>query len=146
MPLELGGGRRERRRRGGPRTPLPLVPLIAVCAGVGIAYVSQTAHGTQTTYQAAGLTAERDALRRENDQLADELGRQRSAERIVSAAQRLGMRPAGQWLYVASPPVPVIAPPRQLTGQSTPDNGSAMGRLISALRGSFTSRDGRPSP
>ncbi|HEY6782773.1 MAG TPA: hypothetical protein VI296_06020, partial [Candidatus Dormibacteraeota bacterium] len=44
--------RRLRIRRGGPRTPLPLLPVIAVAAGIGIAYVNQTAHVTTDTYQA----------------------------------------------------------------------------------------------
>lgn len=147
VPLELGGGRRERRRRGGPRTPLPLLPLIAICAGVGVAYVSQTAHGTQTTYQAAALTAQRDALRKEDDQLVNELGRLRSAERVVSAAQRLGMRPAGQFAYVAAAPAPVIPPPHQPTASANgSDSGNAVGRLVAALRGTSASRDGRESP
>jgi len=118
-----------------------------MCAGVGIAYVSQTAHGTQTTYQAAGLTAERDSLRKENEQLVNELGRLRSAERVVTAAQRLGMRPAGQWMYVASAPASVVPPPRQLTGAGTgPDGGNAAARLVAALRGISTSPDGRSAP
>ena len=37
---------RVRTRRGGPRAPLPLLPLIGLCAGIGIAYVAQTAHIT----------------------------------------------------------------------------------------------------
>ena len=49
--------RRLRIRRGGPRTPLPLLPVIAVAAGIGIAYVNQTAHVTTATYQATKLLA-----------------------------------------------------------------------------------------
>ena len=37
VPLDESPARRTRLRRGGPRTPLPLLPLIAALAGVGVA-------------------------------------------------------------------------------------------------------------
>src|SRR5690242_16611589 len=101
VPMEAQQPRRSRLRRGGPRTPLPLLPLIALAAGVGIAYVNQTAHATSATYQLAKLSSQHDQLRIEDEQLSDELARLQSSERIVSAAQQFGMRPAGQWVYVA---------------------------------------------
>jgi cell division protein FtsL len=122
------------------------LPLIAACAGIGIAYVSQTAHGTQATYQATGLTVERDALRHESAQLDDELGRLRSAERIVAAAQQLGMRPAGQWVYASAAPVPVIPAPEQLAAKSSADGVGAVSRVIASFRGTFTSRDPESTP
>lgn len=143
LPLSPGGGRRERRRRGGPRTPLPLVPLIAIGAGVGVAYVSQTAHATQATYQATSLSAERDALRNESDHLANELGRLRSAERIVAAAQGLGMRPAGQWVYVASSPAPVVPSPQPQMASHHVELAGGVGRVIAAFSGSFGPADTR---
>jgi cell division protein FtsL len=131
LPIEASG-RRSRLRRGGPRTPLPLLPLIAVGAGIGIAYVSQTAHATQSTYRAANLTAQQQHLNTEYVQLSDELARLQSSERIVAAAQHLGMRPASSWAYIASHPVQVLpSVPPQLTAMS----GDALQELVAALSG-----------
>lgn len=111
-----GTGRRPRLRRGGPRTPLPLLPLIAAAAGIGVAYVSQSAHTTAATYAASSLAAQQQQLSAQSQQLGDELARLESSERIVAAAQRLGMRPADRWAYVASSDVVVLpaAPSQQL--------------------------------
>ena len=114
VPMDDAPPRRTRLRRGGPRTPLPLLPLIAVLAGVGLAYVSQSAHSTQATYQATSLEAQNQALRSQDQQLADDLGRLESSERIVAAAQKLGMRPAGRWSYVNVPLTPVVSVPPPL--------------------------------
>ena len=62
LPVDVPA-RYARLRRGGPRTPLPLVPLIAIGAGIGIAYVSQSAHATQATYQASNLASQQQQLR-----------------------------------------------------------------------------------
>ena len=116
FPLDVPE-RRMRLRRGGPRTPLPLLPVIAVAAGIGIAYVSQIAHATKTTYQATSLAAQQQHLRSDETQLQSELSRLESAERIVSAAQGLGMRPADRWGYTTAQPVQLVQPPQgtQLT-------------------------------
>ncbi|MFN2582612.1 MAG: hypothetical protein ABR498_07720 [Candidatus Dormibacteria bacterium] len=108
LPMEAARPRRPRLRRGGPRTPLPLLPLIAVAAGVGVAYVSQSAHTTAATYAASNLAAQRQQLDAQSRQLGDELARLESSERIVSAAQRLGMRPPTSWTYVSGHPVQVL--------------------------------------
>ena len=97
LPVDVPA-RYARLRRGGPRTPLPLVPLIAIGAGIGIAYVSQSAHATQATYQASNLASQQQQLRGQAGQLNDELARLESSERIVSAAQQLGMRDAAKLL------------------------------------------------
>lgn len=125
--------RRGRLRRGGPRTPLPLLPLIAVGAGIGIAYVSQTAHATQSTYRATTLAAQQQVLRTEDAQLADELARLESSERIVAAAQTLGMRPASSWAYVASQPVRVL--PVSSSPELAASSGDALRQLLAALNG-----------
>jgi cell division protein FtsL len=131
LPVEPSA-RRSRLRRGGPRTPLPLLPLIAVGAGIGIAYVSQTAHATQSTYRATSLAAQQQHLHTEYLQLSDELARLQSSARIVSAAQHLGMRPASSWAYIASNPVQVLpTSPPQLTATS----GDALQQLVAALSG-----------
>ena len=104
-------GRRARLRRGGPRTPLPLLPVIAIVAGIGIAYVGQVAHATRTTYQASSLTAQQQRLHSDAAQLQDELARLEASERIVAAAQGLGMRPADRWGYATAQPVQLAAPP-----------------------------------
>jgi hypothetical protein len=130
--------RRSRLRRGGPRTPLPLLPLIAIAAGVGIAYVNQTAHATSASYTAAQLSAQRDQLRIQDEQLRDELGRLESSERIVSAAQRFGMRPAAQWAYVASQPVTVI-PSQPPAAEARAPSNTAVQRLLGALSGDYGS-------
>ena len=116
FPLDAPG-RRLRLRRGGPRTPLPLLPVIAVAAGIGIAYVSQIAHATKTTYQATSLATQQQRLRSDEAQLHAELSRLESAERIVAAAQGLGMRPADRWGYATAQPVQLVQPPQgtQLT-------------------------------
>lgn len=136
MPMDEPQRRRPRLRRGGPRTPLPLLPLIAVAAGVGIAYVNQTAHATSATYAAARLTAQHDQLRIEAEQLSDELARLESSVRIVSAAQQFGMRPASEWAYVASQPVVVVPSPATAQEVGTPKD-TAVQRLLAALSGAF---------
>ena len=114
--------RRQRLRRGGPRTPLPLLPLIAIAAGIGVAYVSQSAHTTAATYEASSLASQQQRLKAQDQQLTDELARLESSERIVAAAQQLGMRPASQWAYVASQPALVMpsAPPAQTASSTDP--------------------------
>jgi hypothetical protein len=138
VPDGLGpDGRRSRRRRGGgPRTPLPLLPFILLVAVIGIAYVAQSAHLTQSTFQATRLAAEQASLRDENSRLGDELDRLRAGARIGAAAQSLGLRPPSRWAYVAAapPPVGVPAAPAPL---GRPAGGDPMERLVAALRGSF---------
>lgn len=138
VPLvEQGAGRRRRGRRGGPRTPLPLLPLIAICCGVAIAYVSQTARATQAGYEVSTLASQQSALRQEDERLGDELARLSSAERIVAAAQRMGMRPATRWSYVASAPVPVVPvdSPAQVASDGTTDG--PVEHLVAAFDGSY---------
>lgn len=128
-------GRRLRIRRGGPRTPLPLLPVIAIAAGIGIAYVNQTAHVTTATYQATRLESRQQQLVAENLQLGAELSRLESSERIIAAAQDMGMRPAAKWAFVAAAPHNVISsPPEQLTGN---DSGTTLQQLVGALDGAF---------
>jgi mannitol-1-phosphate/altronate dehydrogenase len=126
--------RHARLRRGGPRTPLPLVPLIAVGAGIGIAYVSQSAHATEATYEASNLAAQQQVLLSQASQLNDELARLESSERIVGAAQALGMRPASRWAYVTTAhPVQVIpVSPTPETASTTPGGSQ---QIIGALGG-----------
>ena len=141
VPLDSDRARRARLRRGGPRTPLPLLPLIAICAGIALAYVSQTAHATQATYEATTLVSEHSQLQTEADRLSDELGRLRSGERIVASAQGLGMRPAGQWAYVAAAPAPVIPAPARLADANQPPRSDPVQQLIAALSGAFGPQD-----
>lgn len=120
LPLDEPA-RRQRLRRGGPRTPLPLLPVIAIAAGIGVAYVSQSAHTTEATYQVSNLSAQQQQLTSQNQQLTEELSRLESSERIVAAAQQIGMRPASQWAYVASQPAEVMPPaPAQTASSSDP--------------------------
>ena len=134
-------GRRPRLRRGGPRTPLPLLPLIAIAAGIGVAYVSQSAHATQASYQASSLAATQQQLIAQNRQLGDELARLQSSERIVAAAQRLGMRPADRWAYVVSTPEQVLpaSPAPQVAGSG----GNALQQLLGDLSGTAGASGGR---
>jgi hypothetical protein len=136
VPLDETPARRTRLRRGGPRTPLPLLPLIAVLAGVGVAYVSQSAHSTQATYQAAALSGLNQQLRSQDMQLGDDLARLESAERIVAAAQQLGMRPAGHWSYVNAQLKPVINPPAPVLA-TQPGSGDPLQQLVAAVGGAF---------
>ncbi len=136
VPLDETPSRRTRLRRGGPRTPLPLLPLIAALAGVGVAYVSQTAHSTQATYQATALAQQNLQLRTHASQLGDDLARLESAERVVAAAQRLGMRPAGHWSYVDAQLKPVVDVPAPLLASQ---GGSAdpLQQFVAAVGGAF---------
>jgi len=138
--LDAGASRRRRprTRRGGPRTPLPLLPIIGICAGIGIAYVSQTAHLTQATYQANSLAAEQRTLQQQAQQLGDELERLRSSSRINAAAQQLGMKPPAKWAYVtaANAPVTVPAAPDSAGGGSN-YGADPVQRLVAALSGQF---------
>ena len=129
--------RRPRTRRGGPRTPLPLLPIIGICAGIGIAYVSQTAHLTQATYQANSLAAEQRQLQGQALQLDDELARLRSSSRIDAAAQQLGMKPPAKWAYVVAASQPVTVPPAPATASGGNNGADPVQRLVAALSGSF---------
>ncbi|MDQ2961527.1 MAG: hypothetical protein M3R48_10830 [Candidatus Dormibacteraeota bacterium] len=136
VPLHEAPTRRTRLRRGGPRTPLPLLPLIAALAGVGVAYVSQSAHSTQATYQATALAQQNVQLQGQAAQLGDDLARLESAERIVAAAQKLGMRPAGHWSYVDVQLKPVVnlpAPQLATSGGS----GDPLQQFVAAVGGVF---------
>jgi cell division protein FtsL len=121
--------RRQRLRRGGPRTPLPLLPVIAIAAGIGVAYVSQSAHTTAATYQVSQLASQQQQLAAHDQQLTEELSRLESSERIVGAAQQLGMRPAGQWAYVAAQPAQVMPS----TPQETASSNDPARELVGAL-------------
>lgn len=136
VPLDEAPARRTRLRRGGPRTPLPLLPLIAALAGVGVAYVSQSAHSTQATYQATALAQENQQLRGQASQLGDELARLESAERIVAAAQQLGMRPAGRWSYVNAELKPVVDLPAPLLA-TQPGSDDPLRQFVAAVGGVF---------
>ncbi len=136
VPLDETPSRRTRLRRGGPRTPLPLLPLIAAFAGVGVAYVSQSAHSTQATYQVTALTQQNQQLRSQASQLGDDLARLESAERIVAAAQKLGMRPAGHWSYVDAELKPVVDLPAPLLATQA-RSGDPLQQLVGAIGGAF---------
>jgi cell division protein FtsL len=113
---------------------VPLLPLITVAAGIGIAYVSQTAHATKATYEVSRLSADQQRLRTQDRQLRDELARLQSSERIVAAAQQLGMEPASTWAYVASNPVHVLPVATQARVDLARDT-DALRQLIAALSG-----------
>lgn len=128
--------RRGRTRRGGLRTPLPLLAVIAIAAGIGVAYVSQTARVTQATYQVSSLTTEQQQLTYQNNKLGDDLSRLEASERIVAAAQQLGMKPASSWSYVSNSPVAVLTSPTpSRNGKSQPSD--PMQRLVASLGSAF---------
>lgn len=143
VPLDDPPSRRTRLRRGGPRTPLPLLPLIAALAGVGVAYVGQTAHSTQSTYQAGALADQNQRLRARAQELGDDLARMQSAERIVAAAQSLGMRPAGNWTYVDAQLSPVVGLPAPLASASQ-QTGDPLQQFVAALGGAVGIRASSP--
>jgi len=138
LPLSAPRGRRDRRRRGGPRTPLPLLPVIAVCAGIGLAYVSQTAQATQANYDQTSLIHEQQQLTVQDQQLGAQLAQLSASARIIEAAQRLGMVTGGTWSYAVAPAVPVVsAPATELAAPPLPNGESTLGELGSALSGVF---------
>lgn len=137
VPLDEPRARRTRLRRGGPRTPLPLLPLIAALAGVGVAYVSQSAHSTSATYQAVSLSAQNRQLSSQDAELGDELARLQSAERIVAAAQQLGMRPAGHWSYVNAPLKPVLNTPGAQLATTTGGAADPLQQFVATVGGAF---------
>jgi hypothetical protein len=142
VPLDETPACRTRLRRGGPRTPLPLLPLIAALAGVGVAYVSQSAHSTQGTYQAAALSAQNLQLRSQDSQLGEDLARLESAERIVAAAQQLGMRPAGRWSYVDAQLKPVVNVPAPALA-SRPGSSDPLQQFVATVGGAFGVHNGQ---
>ena len=138
LDAQVSRPRRPRTRRGGPRTPLPLLPIIGIVAGIGIAYVSQTAHLTQATYQANALAVQQQQLQQQAQQLGDELDRLRSSSRISEAATELGMKPPAKWAYVTASTQPVDVPPAPQTASSGGNNsGDPVQRLVAALSGTF---------
>jgi hypothetical protein len=143
VPLGVKPARRDRGRRGGPRTPLPLLPVIAICAGIGLAYVSQSAHATQATYEATSLTAAQQELRAQNQRLGDDLGRLASSARVVAAARQIGMVPAGTWSYVAAAPEQVLSPSKSELASVPPQNSDALAALIGVISGAFVGNGGR---
>ena len=147
VPMDEAPPRRTRLRRGGPRAPFPVLPLIAALTGIGVAYVSQSAHSTAATYQATSLVATNQQLRSQDAQLGDDLMRLQSTERIVAAAQRMGMRPAANWTYLATPLTPVVPAPDtgQLTGSSTSNDQGLVAQLIADV-GSIFGVGGRAAP
>lgn len=128
---------RERRRRGGPRTPLPLLPVIAICAGVGLAYVNETAKATKDTYNETTLITQQQQLSNEDQQLGAQLSRLEAASQIISEAQRLGMVPAGTWTYASSPPRSLVSPhAAELAAPSTqPPSTAGLSGALSAVVG-----------
>jgi TPP-dependent trihydroxycyclohexane-1,2-dione (THcHDO) dehydratase len=138
LPLHAPAARRDRRRRGGPRTPLPLLPIIAVCAGVGLAYVNQTAQATRANYDQTSLIHEQQQLTAQDQQLGAQLGQLSSAARVIGLAQRLGMVTGGTWSYAVAPADQMVTTPAtELAVPSPQAGGSALGELGSALFGVF---------
>jgi TPP-dependent trihydroxycyclohexane-1,2-dione (THcHDO) dehydratase len=138
LPLNAPTVRRDRRRRGGPRTPLPLLPVIAVCAGIGLAYVSQTAQATQANYDQTSLIHQQQQLTLEDQQLGSQLGELSASARIIESAQQLGMVTGGTWAYAVAPAAQVATPPAtELAAPSTQSGGSVLGEFGSALLGVF---------
>ena len=139
LPLSATSSRRDRRRRGGPRTPLPLLPIIAVCAGIGLAYVSQTAQATQATYDQTKLISTQQQLTLEDQQLGSQLAELSASARIIDSAQRLGMVTGGTWAYAVAPAAQVATPPATelAAAPSTQSGSSVLGELGSALLGVF---------
>ena len=136
---------RVRVRRGGPRAPLLLLPVIGLAAGIGIAYVAQAAHLTQAGYEQSTLAAEQAQLRQTDQQLGDEIARLRSPSRIDAAARQLGLQPPARWSYVVAQPAP-IAPAHGGDSPLIASGGdSAVDHVVAALRGVWSSGDGQPA-
>lgn len=138
LPVEASLPSRARLRRGGPRTPLPLLPLIAVGTGIAIAYVAQTAHVTQASYEATQLEAQQSQLRQQDSLLGEELDQLTAASRIDAAAQHLGLRPPAAWAYVPAPTgTTVDVPPAPGAVPSPSGGGDAVQKLVAIIRGEF---------
>jgi len=81
-----------------------------VCTGLGLAYVSQTAHATQENYDESHLIYQQGQLVTEDQQLGDQVAGLAASSRIISEAARLGMVPGGTWTYANSAAQPAGAP------------------------------------
>jgi hypothetical protein len=136
VPVDAPRGQRARNRRGGARTPVPLLPLIALGAGVAIAYVAQTAHLTQSTYQVNKLQAQQSVLQQLDQRLGAELDRLRSAARIDQASQQMGLRPPAHWGYVSAV-VPRLDVPHEPSTTHQPGSNDPLQKLVAALSGQF---------
>jgi hypothetical protein len=122
-----------------------LLLIIAVATGVGIAYVSQTASATQTTYNATSLIQTQEQLVAQDQQLGDKLSQLLAGERIITQARRLGMVEGGSWLYATATPEQVVPPPSSQVVDASKQQGadSAVDLLIGALSGDFVGSPGR---
>ncbi len=111
---------------------------------MGIAYVSQTATATQTTYSATSLIATQQQLTVQDQQLGDKLGQLLATERIITQARSLGMVEGGPWLYATATPEQVVpSPSDEIVDASKPTADSAVSQLIGALSGDFVGTSGR---
>jgi len=120
-------------------SPLPLLPMIALVCGGAVGYVAQTAQMTQASYQVATLQAQQTALRAQDQQLADQLARLSSAERVVTAARQMGMIPPTKWNYVSAAPTPLTTATPQTPVVSNVNNTKATSsQLVADLSGAFS--------
>jgi len=136
LPPHAPDPRRDRQRRGGPRTPLPLLPIIAICAGVGLAYVNQTAQATQANYDQTSLIHQQEQLTAQDQQLGAQLAQLCASARVIDQAQSLGMVTGGTWSYAVAPAAVVVtAPATELAAPSPAAGGSVLGELGSVVSG-----------
>jgi cell division protein FtsL len=78
--------------------------------------VAQSAAATQASYQITSLKQEQARLNSEHDQLRAQLAADRTANRVATAAQQLGLTHPSRWQYVHATGSPIALGPRPANG------------------------------
>lgn len=143
-PAVTHSRRRSRARQS--RRIIPLVVVATASALIGVVYVSQSAHVTQSTYVLSNLESTQAQLSQSNSVIQGELTQAEAPERIDAAAQHLGLQPSTTWTEInpaTSTYVPPNDPPAPPT--STASGLAAVGGELFGHFGSLPASSGGTS-
>jgi hypothetical protein len=105
-----------------------LVGAITLIAAA-LLLVAQSAAATQASYQIATLKQEQARLSVDHDQLMAQLAGDRTANRVATAAQQLGLSHPSRWQYLHAAGSPIALGPRV----TNPGRSSVMDGVLAVL-------------